>query len=429
MKMIDPWWIAATEVKVTHLASQLFPYVESSAQLEVAYLGTGSYNRVIGLTVKGYTPLRYSGNVLSNLRRLFSNSKPKEYVVRIPYNYEDELAEELLYDIAILQVVAPRLSVPIPTVVDYDTTSDNVLDSPYLLQTRMRGSCLQLIWNDMNCRQRVSAIKQITAITEKISAVTSPIAGRISADNVHFPSTSHIEISQFPVPNCTVGPNDEFKKPKYGPAKAQTPLEWIVEQCERFSEYEEIVTDGGNRELWWQLICIAQCLERKGWLGDKFYLSHNDLFARNIMAVIKDVATVEITGVIDWDMATFSPRFMALRAPFHMWADDPHLYEDDENRIHEEPARRTDRAVKQAYCDAASDEYRRFAFAPEAILARRMFEVLTNGMLARKEETASIVRAWNALYPSDLIYQPIHPDESLWQICSDEVNSLRAVAV
>jgi hypothetical protein len=435
VEMIDPRLVATAEVKVTHLAVQLFPYVESSAQIDVEYIGQGSYNRVIGLTINASEPHRDSGIALCSLMKLFSNSaKSKEYVVRIPINYEtnkEDLADELLRDIAVLQVVAPRLSIPIPVVVEYDTTSNNVLDDPYVIQTRLRGSSLRTLWNDLNCRQRVCAIKQITKITEKIAAVTTSTAGFISVDNFKFPSTSHIEIVQFPVPSHKLGPESKFTKPRWGPAVPQTPLEWIVEQCERWCEYEEIVSDTDNRELWWQLVCIARSLERKGWLGETFHLIHNDLFARNLMAVVKDAATVEITGVVDWDFAFFGPKFMALRAPFYAWTENRLNCESNEQYVNDQPAGRTNRAVRQAYRDAASQEYVTFAFAPCAILARRMFQVVTKGMLnrVRKDDAASIARDWNALYPSDMIYQPFHPDESSQQSCVDVVNCFEKVAI
>jgi aminoglycoside phosphotransferase (APT) family kinase protein len=401
----------------------------------VEYIGHGSYNCVIGVTIKASEPRRDSGIALGSLMKLFSNSvKLKEYVVRIPINYEkskEDLADELLRDVAVLQVVAPRLSVPIPIVVEYDMTSNNVLVDPYVIQTRLRGSSLQTFWDDLNCRQRVSAIKQITKITEKIAAVTASTAGFISVDNLKFPSTSHIENAQFPVPLHKLGLDSKFTKPRWGPAAPQTPLEWITEQCERWCEYEEIVSDTDNRERWWQLVCIARSLERKGWLGETFHLVHNDLFARNLMAVVKDAATVEITGVVDWDFAFFGPKFMALRAPTFAWMEDRLNCESNEQHANYQPEGRTNRAVRHAYCDAASHEYVTFAFAPEAILARRMFQVVTKGMLnrVRMDESASIARDWNALYPSDMIYRPFHPDEGSQQSCVDAVNCFEKVGL
>jgi hypothetical protein len=50
-----------------------------------------------------------------------------------------------------------------------------------------------------------------------------------------------------------------------------------------------------------------------------------------------------------------------------------------------------------------SEEYKRFAFAPEALLARRMYNVFRTGLHNEWEVIAAeaIIREWDELHPKD----------------------------
>ena len=48
-------------------------------------------------------------------------------------------------------------------------------------------------------------------------------------------------------------------------------------------------------------------------------LCHGDLEGRNIMVEMDDEDSSRITGILDWDLATFAPKFMACRPVSWMW--------------------------------------------------------------------------------------------------------------
>lgn len=112
-----------------------------------------------------------------------------------------------------------------------------------------------------------------------------------------------------------------------------------------------------------------------------------------------------VTGVIDWDTAIIAPEFVAYRAPFWLWTpvDMASADEDDESVANVELATDEDRILKQVFLDNASDKYKLFAFAPEAMLARRMFSILQKGMPGtwNYDEAKAVVKEWDKLHPED----------------------------
>jgi sulfur transfer complex TusBCD TusB component (DsrH family) len=93
----------------------------------------------------------------------------------------------------------------------------------------------------------------------------------------------------------------------------------------RWREYESTLANEDNIVMWSQVIKIARALSRdvlnesgKDIFDGTFYLMHNDLAPRNIMAKVSTKRTVKITGIVDWDGACFVSYCVAMKAP--SWA-------------------------------------------------------------------------------------------------------------
>jgi aminoglycoside phosphotransferase (APT) family kinase protein len=398
----------ATNINIMNLISGLFPHVLSSSQLKVEKIGEGSYNRVYGVTILPAEARRDSATILTNrIKGFFAASrKSREYVVRFPHDREltgDALADQILREISTLQVINSRLHFPTPQVVDYSVNSANVLGKPFVLQTRLRGQCLYDLWRHLNAKQRASAVKQITKITEQIASVTAHRAGTISTENLGFPNMSRIEVDPFPVPGPYRSADLDLQTPRTGSTSTQTPFQWMIEQHERWTRYEYSIGQN-NQDVWMQLIDIAKLLQRRGWLGNTFHLVHNDLFPRNIMASIKDTSTVEITGIVDWDFACFAPKCAALTVPSWTWELDRGEVLLDESG-HQLPTEEDEKntACREAFHDSASVEFKRFASSHDSFIAQRVYAVFGQGLKApsmRSVATKTILQ-WSELHPEE----------------------------
>jgi hypothetical protein len=177
------------------------------------------------------------------------------------------------------------------------------------------------------------------------------------------------------------------------PFVSQTPLEWMEEQATRWKAHEMKHEDQDNEDIWLKLLEIARFLDNNKTLGDSFHLMHNDLYCRNIMAIVEDSDHVKITGILDWDRACFAPYCVALSAPFWTWS-----IAENEEQVNDEPDNEYDAACKKAFCDAAKDEFKKIAFSKDAILARKLFKIFVTGVVhpTQKADAYQVMDYWNA---------------------------------
>jgi len=239
---------------------------------------------------------------------------------------------------------------------------------------------------------------------EKIAAVTTPAAGFISLSNLTSGSSA-IALDQFSVPTDREAKlRPHFAQPSQTPAPSQTPFGYLIDHCQRWQKYEEEIGRASrNKNLWRITIAVAKALDRRGWLGQRFHLTHGDLFPRNILAKITGLETVEITGIVDWDMACFAPKFVALRPPFWAWVGHS-MDERDEDLATYEPPEGRFKTLKQAFRSAASEEFIIFGLSRESAIARKLFRVVNSGLLGDRRHLAlQLAEEWNALYPEDKI--------------------------
>ncbi|KAF1842749.1 uncharacterized protein K460DRAFT_290114 [Cucurbitaria berberidis CBS 394.84] len=397
--------------KINQLVVELFPSLEASAQLMIEEVGSGAFNRVIGVSILPSKKHRDSAlSFAYSFYKLLRTSTPQDYVVRLPLDGRDQLSgliSDMTRDVAILQVVSSRLTIPVPKVISYELNENNALQRPYVLQNRLRGQSLRILMRTLNTQQMVSAVEQITKIIEKIAAVTAPAAGFISIQNLEFPSASHIHIRQYPVPTDQLAARfPGFNQVDEQLASPQTPFEYLVDHCQRWHRYEESIDHHENKALWTQLVAIGRSLSRRGWLGDRFHLVHDDLYPRNILAIVTSPTTVEVTGIVDWDMSFFAPKFVAFRPPYWAWMGS-HSSERDEDNAIEEPEYEEGILLKNTFKLVASEEFVGFALSPEGVLARKLFYILEGGMLTkgRRILATELVRQWDYLYPTDKLCQ------------------------
>ncbi|KAL4866811.1 hypothetical protein BDV12DRAFT_172294 [Aspergillus spectabilis] len=84
-----------------------------------------------------------------------------QYVLRIP-RFE---AAQLDRNLAPLQLLRQQSKIQIPEVIAFDTTRHNVLESPYMIQTRIPGSSLFLEYPDMPHEMKCSIAKELIAFS------------------------------------------------------------------------------------------------------------------------------------------------------------------------------------------------------------------------------------------------------------------------
>ncbi|KAL6702476.1 hypothetical protein ACN47E_001631 [Coniothyrium glycines] len=407
-------------------------------QVKVEYMQGGSFNRIAGITIApkpAKTLMQWLTLLFSSWRSNISTKdsgpetiKPRfwdwlkalfvggqtnvlttqagTYVVRTPRHTEmltEEDVEDVVGpDVTILKCVGASLNVPVPKVIDYSLSLQNVLEQPYMVLDRLPGQSLGDLWETLNIAQKKSVAKRLIDLLSEIAAVEAP-PGNIIASKTGVAQELITEKYCVPPRGSKV---KNFVKPKTWVADYQTAAEHLLEQCDRWREYQTI--DGWCfKNIWFGFSAIARSLQRRGFLEGPCVLVHADLREYNMLAEVRSDTEVEITGILDWDSAIVAPEFMAYRAPFWMWlpVDMESVTANGEDKANFEPVTNEDREVKQFFVDNASAKYNRYAFAPEAMLARRMYVLLKDGVFGTWEfdEATKVIQEWDILHPEDLV--------------------------
>lgn len=330
----------------------------------------GSYNRVIGITIISA-----------------DGKEPVQVVLRLPRHIPDANLER---DIAILQYVRQHSTIPVPEVKAFDFTSNNPVNSPYVIHDRIPGITLQDAANNgMSHKQWRIAAKEVAHIILKLQCIKHPHPGIITS------STGDNGVQSF-----TVEPF-EIKSPidlegrqmqaQYGSRSTvlqdyeRNTLRFFATQFGRWRARELQVDP--TSILWLdhmhRLADMVSAMYRLGCLGDDTNcLSHGDLAARNIMVQIGSNDSLTITGVLDWDRAAFAPTFVSCAPPWWLWQDE--IFGDvdaleDETNADEEPPDPELVEVKRIFEETVGDDYCCQAYMRHFPMARRLWWIALHG--------------------------------------------------
>ncbi|KAF2109364.1 hypothetical protein BDV96DRAFT_502540 [Lophiotrema nucula] len=370
--------------KARQLIVGLFPH----SIIEVERLQGGSFNRVIGVSVSSKTSSKHSRPIKKFFQDCLGirpnkneRNQDRQFILRIPRNDVGSVP----YETAILSFIAGRVSFPVPRTLLHDTTDQNALHMPYVLQPRLSGHQLEHIWDSLNFDQKKGAVRQVTQIIVELSNITSASAGLISPHNSASDFQNTVQTETTPVPEFGVSTLKAGELYTF-PAKPQTTYRFIVSQCERWRAYESRDGEVAWNKIWDGLIAMASKLHELGFLPDDevFHFAHQDLVSRNVLVEIRDTTSVHITGVLDWDLASFAPKFMSCRAPFFFWAEQG-TDEDDEDQVHAKGDNEEETEFKKMFEEMVSPDFLRYAYGEEYILARRMWPYLRRGIQSQYE--------------------------------------------
>ncbi|KAF2731262.1 hypothetical protein EJ04DRAFT_409861, partial [Polyplosphaeria fusca] len=385
--------------KVICEAATLFPRQTAT----VTRIKGGSSNRIVGVTICPPAPRKFTWKWLqTQLRKTFGmqvKHQSQKLIMRIP-RFESSAAS-MVPDIATLKLAAAKLETPVPEVLSWTASAENALGRAFMVQKQLSGQNLALIWDSLNLAQKKSAVRQVVALIKEVGNITSNSAGTVSTDHLHTEFDDAVKVDTFAVPALGFCVPMTFAKPNAMPGRPQSPADFLIFQCERWREYQGHCGRVHNK-IWDGLVDVVEGLEYHGFISDEdgFYLCHGDLQGYNILVDIVNERTVRITGVIDWDDAFFAPKFEAFRAPFWTWVDSDKYAMDVEDTVNA-PAVPELEELKKVFEEEAGEEFMCLAYAPEYLIARRLFAIVKNGIFSsyQLEEAKAIVQDWVALHP------------------------------
>jgi len=408
----EPFEIFST--RVMELCAAQFP----RASFQVERLRGGTYNRITAITV---TPLPPRAFTIPWIRSLLPINEahikayePKHYILRSARREPSSDDLDMMYDVATLKFARMKFRKYVPRVIHLDGHTCNPLSRTYTIQNRLPGQNFNRIWHELTINQKISAMHIVTRLMRRLQNIQEPKAGIIARLRVLLRSRGEVspEICVF---RTSQRPVSAFAGPVDRPAEAMTTRQFLLHQSRRWQGLEQDQMDR-DEAIWDWFDIITKCLHHMGFIpdSDRFYFCHLDLYPRNILVDIKDDSSLSLIGLLDWDaqFVHFCPKFVAYRAPFWLWVPGGHEY--NEMIAADEPKDAEYRRLKSLWEEAASDEWKRYAYEPEYMIARRMFALLRDGCHhdGDKEEARSIVSEWQKLHYDQRLATAYASDDS-----------------
>ena len=140
-----------------------FLFRSSEKEFIIERLAGGTYNRIVGITVKDA-----------------GVNDAKHFVLRVP---RPQMADfgYMEREVAILRYVRQNTSIPIADVISFDATARNPLESGYVVQSRLPGVSLHTIWDELTHEQRCTVAQEMGNIILALQAVKKSAPGLVEA--------------------------------------------------------------------------------------------------------------------------------------------------------------------------------------------------------------------------------------------------------
>lgn len=352
-------------------------------------LAGGTYNRIIGITVKDVG--------ISDL---------KQFVLRIP---RPQMADFgcIEREVAILRYVRQHTTLPVANVIGFDATANNPLDSGYVVQTRLPGVSLNTVRDNITHDQRCIVAQEIGKFILALQDVQSSSLGIVEA-SLEDGGSQDFRIRPFDIKS----PYDVEWRTKTTShvtkeateTSTTTPLEWFGTQFGRWLADELLANPA--QILYWdyqiRFVEVAKQMDSLGVFGDgQNYLCHFDLAARNILVGISPNGSLTISGIVDWDSAAFAPKFVSCAPPSWLWANQNN-YDAEESKENSMPSTPEEEQLKDLFDDVVGFDWTWLAYEPEYRLARELFHFARHGLpeseAAKRADT--FFKQWAKLYDS-----------------------------
>ena len=406
---------------VQQLCKKFWPL--SFEEVRIEHLGSGSSNRVIGLSISSALDTFPS----DPFQPPTNHDRYNHYVLRIPWWDDFDIVKSIVN----LYYVSSRTTVPVPQVVAFDLEKENPIEKPYTLQRRVPGVCLQNIFYDFTEAQRRDLAVALAKIIEQLQGLVSPVAGEIGFPPQSVEKTAGLDLHEekqhlkdrlaLIVPTNTSSHPPKHDLLEYGAEETNSddpiglkvlhfnksnlvygdrdPYNGTVNKLKhnfgsdvlgcyhfQFGRNLMIGLDHCNGDIlrssyFSRLMQVTKEMDDLACFWDSTnVLYHGDLEARNIMVSIDDAGSLKITGILDWDDAKFVPRCVSCYAPRWLWCYKPHVVPDDECKGHGELDDPDDIEVKQLFDEHVGTTFVRHAYPRKYCLARRLFYFALEGL-------------------------------------------------
>lgn len=388
---------AAARLRTNRFIGSLVP---SLPNILIERLPGGDYNRITGVTLP-------STNNVDNHR----------LILRVPREEKSRPDRE----VALLNYVRKKTSIPVAQIAAKDFSRDNPLEKPYVLQQRIPGTDLSQVWDDLNHNQRLSVARKLGGVIRQLLSLESPVAGILEARKDDAEVADQPLIVPFELREQD-GDGDlledrEARDPVdigslRAPHSTLKLFESLLTRWRAWSVAGQCDDNDPEVRLWDTMLkAVHEMEEMQLFKSDLNCLCHIDLHPRNIMVEIQSDNCLEVTGILDWDEAVFAPKFVNCEPPGWLWGYnvDDHVDEDDSlpwpyevEGANDLPSTPEQQELKCIFEESAGPGYLGLAYDEHSRLCRGLFRIATLGLEASHHWKAAerILKEWDVLRQS-----------------------------
>ncbi|KAJ7755935.1 aminoglycoside phosphotransferase [Mycena metata] len=209
-------------------------------------------------------------------------------------------------------------TIPVPRIIDCQTTENNALGRPYTFMTFLPGTQLAKLWFDpawFSDERRNTVFESLARLMSQLSSHEFPMIGQLDID----PTTGAVFVGPY-YPSI-----DGIDEGETSPAPIGDPFPSTYLSFQ--SDINDQLKEASNTRVISDLQLLrtfASVLPNPEFDGAPFFLSHPDFGYQNIL--VDEEGTV--TGIVDWDGVSVGPRQCAF-ASYPSWITrdwDPALY-------------------------------------------------------------------------------------------------------
>lgn len=339
--------------------SEMEPFEDYRPKIEVLL-------ESIGFTDFTVSSLQHSYHFQNCVYALASRTNSAEqYILRVPGLPEfDEsgICNAIESNVALLRYLSNKL--PVPTIKAYSSSSDNVLEKPYTIQTRLPGTSLNHVYAELTHVEKLNLIDQFVVLLARVESIRFPTAGEFSTS---FSMVSSLPDDRTllvapPIKILSKGDEQFMQDPCVHRDRTGENLKSLLRShIDGWIQKEEKKDESFTLSSLRSMLSMVHHLDREGAFRTRpqpIVLHHWDLEPRNIM-VEMIAGSWKIQGIIDWDGALALPRVLTRRAPDWIWDFDCEGFTGYLNNDHH-PKPETDLSVDdaalKAYFDAKAAE-------------------------------------------------------------------------
>ena len=357
----------------------------------IEHLHGGDYNRITAITL----PKSY-GNLHSEL------------ILRVPRD-DDSRPDRI---VVLLGFLRQATSIPVPFVVATDFSNENPLERPYILQQRIPGTDLNVIWDTLNHSQKCIVAKDLGIAVRKLLALESQYAGIVDVATDKSQAAREPNIVPFELRGLEMEMNviEAKRTDSKSPRGPQTTLELFESLIKRWrsGDLDRAGEDSYAVKLWDRMSDIVREMDDMELFESNLNcLCHVDLHSRNVMVRVDSNQSLEVTAILDWDEAVFAPKFMNCDPPRWLWDDTKYQVDEDGlipwpyelSGARNAPSDPDKQELKRIFEEQAGPEYCDLAYKDHHRLCRGLFRVAMLGLDDSMHYKAleRISKEWNSI--------------------------------